>query len=133
MRILKSLLILSSIIFSLASNAALPPLSQEDREAYSSNIITGVVVDMTMRAEAGYRSVDNIYTVTLASTSVEKGDDMSSLIKFSFWRAFSRPEGWCGPGGQYGMMKIGDTVRAYILKNDEDNYELIEPNGFDKL
>lgn len=133
MRILK-FIILSTLVFALASNAALPPLEQEDREAYSSNIITGTVVDMTVKAEKrGYQSVDNIYTVVIAPTSVEKGDDASSHVSFRFWRASMRPDGWCGPSGQYGMMKIGDTIRAYMYKNEDGSYELIEPNGFDKL
>ena len=134
MRALKFLTLLSSVIISLITHAALPPLSQEDREAYASTIMTGVVVNMNMVAQkTGYRSVNNIYTVIFAPTNIEKGDMISRSVEFTFWKAAERPDGWCGPTGQYGMMKVGDNIRVYMYKNEENTYQLIEPNGFDKL
>jgi len=134
MRILKSLIILSTMILGVTANSAIPPLDQEDREAYSSHIITGVVAAINETTQKnGYQNIDKIYTVTMVPTSVEKGDDYSVSVSFTFWKAFVRPEGMCGPIGQYGMIKTGDQIRVYLQKDEENNYRVLEPNGFDKL
>lgn len=134
MQTLKALIIFGAMFLGLSTNAAIPPLSDEDREAYSSHIITGVVETISVAIQQnGYHISDKIYTVTLIPTQVEKGDDNTTRISFTFWKAFTRPAGMCGPIGQYGMMKVGDQIRVYMQKNEGNTYQLIEPNGFDVL
>ncbi len=54
-------------------------------------------------------------------------------MSFSFWKAYVRPEGMCGRTGQYGMMKVGDHVRVYLQKDEENNYRLLEQMASMKL
>ncbi len=55
------------MIFGVTTSAAIPPLSQENREAYSSHIITGVVTGVSVTTmENAYENIDKIYTVSLA-------------------------------------------------------------------
>lgn len=131
---IRALIIFSSMFLAWQSFAQIPPLSQELREEYSSNIISGIVVSMQKKlVETSPYMKDYVYEVTLATTEITKGDDRRPKISFTFWKAAERPDSWCGPGGQYGMFKLYDEIRVYLAKDGSGSYNLIMPNGFDKI
>ncbi len=124
---------LATVFLTITAMAALPPLSQEDREEMASDIISGTVMGVRSSIEARRAGfLDEIFTVVVQVAEVHRGAlRPGQMIKLTYWRAFRRPSGWCGPGGQYGSMAVGDNIRAYMTQNSEDMFRLLEPNGFD--
>jgi hypothetical protein len=115
------------LLLNLTAHSAIPPLSQQDREAYASIIVTGKVREITEKLSSNNPYfADFIYTVTLDLEN-------NNQITFSFWKAAVRPDGMCGPSGQYGMIHKDTVIRAYLSVDKLNNYVLLEPNGFDIL
>lgn len=130
--LLRKLSLLIAVV-AISAQAALPPLSDEVREEISSDILTGIVMSSSSEIAQADMGSDRIFYVSLYVTETQKGSVRAgSVIELTYWRANERPDGWCGPGGQYGVMNRGAKVRAYLQKND-GIYSLIEPNGFDVI
>ena len=122
------------LLFSFITQANIPPLTEEQRQLYASDILTGTVVSITSKITKLGVMRNIIYDVTLAVQNREKGNDERSQIDFSFWQAISdinRPE---GPVGQdLKLFELNDKIRVFMYKNHENKYQLLEPNGFDIL
>ncbi len=123
-----------AILLSFTATAALPPLSEQKRAECSTDILTGVVNSMTKtEVEVAEGAINDVYQVHMSIDSVEKGHfEIGAEVKFSFWKANKRPQGWAGPSGQYGAFTESTRIRAYLI-NDDADFRLLEPNGFDVL
>lgn len=128
-----------SIFFSLTTSAALPFLSQEDREE-ADYILEGRVIKVVEENhESDNDFSDYVYKVTMIITKTIKAPVLvDKKVTFKFWTAATRPEGLCGDMGQYISYRDGHTIRAgktikiYGYVDQEDlMLELISPNGFD--
>lgn len=122
------------LFLSFSINAALPPLSEEQRQEQASAIVDALVTGL-IKVEVEYDDgfVKDFYNVQMKVQSVEKGPmKEGQTIYVSFWKLKERPTGWAGPSGQSDVVKNESRVRAYLVP-DGDDWKLLEPNGFDQL
>ena len=116
-----------------------PPLREEQRQEYASNIVTGYVFavksEIVTPANARYEMTDKIYHVSIFVGSTEKGDAFvpGQVLEFSFWKANTRPDGMTGDFGQYQVPKQQTLIRAYLIKDENGQFNLLHPNGFDEI
>lgn len=131
MRLFIHILTTISFISTLSLNAALPPLTQEEREEEASDIASGYIVSLDKKVinDAGF--VETLYRTKLVVTDVIKGSMKNGqTINLAFNR-LSYPDGYTGPVGQARLPDAGQKIRAYMLKDEVGQYFLLEPNGFD--
>lgn len=139
-------------IFGFAKSvfAALPPLSNQQLEAESVYIVTGIVKNISYRVVNTDLGADNDYVTTVKVKSLDKGlvELLNPSISFPNFMAvpFSgtqinvhyrqiakRPPGWVGPSGQYEKLKLNTLVRLYLKRDDSGRLQLLEPNGWEPL
>jgi len=124
-------------LFSPISIAALRPLTQEERVAQASDIVTGYVRTVKKQVhQKGTEFSDAHYAVQMIVTDIEKGNNVAGgeLLKFHFWKELERPRGWAGDAGQSGVIKHYQIIKAYLKFDETKNtFQLLEPNGFDLI
>lgn len=118
-------------LFPARAQAELPPLSPDELEQRSTNIVTGRVTEMytaVREKEPGWS--DTLYAIEISVQDVKKGNAIQDgqTVIVRTWKLKQRPAGWAGPGGQYTIPKRGDTVTAYLNGKDGVLDALI-PNG----
>lgn len=127
------------LLLSLSLSAALPPLSQEQREEYASDIISGKVVNIAVSERTKFEGVvDYVYDAEIlvaevAKTVADREVKVGDTIHVHYWKQKERPRGWAGPGGQYHLLEVGMDARAYMFRDSEGTLRLLEPNGSDDL
>lgn len=118
----------------IKGQAAVPPLSDEMRSSIASDVVVATVSGISSEIVNVSQGANEIFQVMLKVNSVEKGRlHQGNMIIVYFWKMHSRPDGWCGRTGQYGVMELGAQIRAFMTTNDRGEYQLVEPNGFDVL
>lgn len=132
MRSLLTIITLSIGLTSLIAHAVLPPLNEEARTDLASDVVTGYVTSVEKRVvdrDGGFS--DAVYQVKMIVTDVVKGNvKPGQVVTLKYRRLLSAPDGWCGPAGQYGVIKNYSSIRAYMLRDESGDYFLLEPNGF---
>ena len=122
------------LFFALHTQARIPSLSQEAREFFASDILTGQIISMYSSLETRSNIKNINYTAILKINKNQKGDYTSDQIIFSCWKAIDSADRPDGPMGQENkIFEINDTVRVYLYKSKDNLYKLLDPNGFDKL
>ncbi len=137
---LYSICLVGTLFFGITLQAQVPPLSQEMRESYATHIVSGRVINIEKTKEIiNSDMTDNVYTITLQISKLEKGlvpspfPTSKPLIKINYWQASIRPDDWCGPMGQSERLNMYEKVRVYLIRDAHNKYNLLEPNGFDRL
>ena len=54
-------------------------------------------------------------------------------ITIHCWRVKSRPTGWAGPSGHYGIPAAGSRFEMWLRRTDEGNWEPLQPNGINLI
>src|SRR4051812_29410534 len=95
--------------------AALPPLSANTREAQAQVIFVGTIEKLEHRELQVPDGTDTLYVAHLKIAKVEKsllptGEKMTEV---HFRRTHQRPPGWAGPGGQYSVPPVNQTIRIF--------------------
>lgn len=135
-------LFLSVLLGTQLALAAIPPLSEEMREAEASHIIEGKVLqlhaDLLLARGENTEFQDWHYTALVEVRQFIKAATMAEIatetIQVNYWKPAKRPQNWTGPQGQNDRMLIGDEVRLFMKKDPEsDEYHLLTPNGFELL
>lgn len=131
-----AVLVALSLTLAASARAALPPMSDEEKQESSDSIIVGRVISVrswTDRPEPGY--VDTKYKIVVQVDRVEKGDwpKAGQQITLTEFQARSRPKMWGGPLGQMSIPNQGNRVRVYIRDDGQGGHETLEPNGIDTL
>jgi hypothetical protein len=116
--------------------AALPPLTDEEKQEYSDSIVVGRVVSVrswTERPEPGH--VDARYRIVVQVERVEKGEwpRVGQQITLNEFQAQRRPQAWGGPVGQMNIPRNGARVRVFIQNDGNGGRETLEPNGIDTI
>lgn len=122
-------------LLSLAVFAALPPLSESERSAYASVIVSGQVVSITKTLmEESDDWSDFLYKVRLKIFTIYKGKShQCKYINFFYNRKSKRPAFWVGPIGQNYEIRPNSIIKIYLEKHPDGQYVLLKPNGFDEL
>lgn len=129
MRVLLLVLpVMSIFLSSQFASAALPPLSNSEREELASEIVSGHVLSVELKTTVYLSYGKNaIYEVRLQ-------DCNGNHHSFTYWKSIERPKRWAGPSGQYGEIVPGDYIRAYLTRDPENGaLKLLTPNGFDRI
>jgi hypothetical protein len=126
------------LCFNFTANAALPRLSQEDLEAYSTNIVEGRVISVKETNVVKYRTnSDYHYRVKMEVTKSIKGTNSpGNIITFHYWSANQRPDGYSDDMGLYenrqkGLsIRAGANIRVYTYVDEKGKNQVVNPNGF---
>jgi len=120
------------LALALAARGALPPISPENRIAWSSHIIVGRVTGVSVSEEEKRPGlVNSVYDVEVEVTEFDKGSYDQTNVHVFFWKRKSRPAGFVGDSGLYGDVPlIGDSIRAFTTLH-EGVFDVLNPNGLD--
>lgn len=114
--------------------AALPPLSDADRQHESSVVVQGRIVSVSETVETikpGYSN--SILTLKVRVVRTIKGDAVEGdVVEIRCWVIDERPEGWVGDGGQRPYPREGADGTFYA-SGKPDSLRLLSPNGWDPL
>ena len=137
MRLIISCWMLSGILL-----AALPPLSESERESQAKHIFEGVVREVRAQLVSDGDSLnrqDWQYTAQVFIHKVLKGDlEEKTSIDIVFWNPSKRPWIWVGSQGQDQIPDLGNKGRFFV---DEVGstvigpgpLSLLTPNGWELL
>ena len=150
-----SLFILVGTIISLLFSAkpaygALPPLSENERQESCQYIVIATVLDVTSEVIPVDMGTDIKFTAIVKVENVTENQSFNSWypeqlqatlqppivdqeIKVTYFQTGDRPDGWVGPGGQYSSLYQGLKAKLYLNQSLDGTFNLIEPNGIDKL
>ena len=81
--------------------AALPPLSDAERQSGSNVIVRGEIVSIESRKKVlkwGASNLEMILTVKIEEC-LKGGLEAGSVVMIQCWVADDRPDGWAGDGG----------------------------------
>ncbi len=135
MRLLRLIVLLLLSTASLCQ-AALPPRSGADLRRDARVVAVGVVENVATAEERRANGfIDKIYRLRIRVETAEKGAPPATLTARG-WNILSRPPGWVGPAGVYGLGEIsaGQRVRVYLKSgHSHSEYDLLEPNGIEPL
>ncbi|MCA9777984.1 MAG: hypothetical protein KC800_14745 [Candidatus Eremiobacteraeota bacterium] len=112
--------------------AALPPLSDAERQAESEVIVRGEIMSIEAREKllkAGSSNLEMILTIKIKEC-LKGGLEVGSVVMIQCWVAQERPEGWAGDGGQRPKPLAGDEGTFYA-KDRGGKLHLLHPNGWD--
>lgn len=135
MRIRPFLLALVTAIASLECQAALPPRSSSDLRATADRIVVGVVEAIAKSDDLPVKGfADRNYIFSVRVESVEKGAQQAVVLARG-WTVLMRPKGWAGPSGTYGVSELvtGEHVRLFLKELKGAAFEILEPNGIERL
>ena len=131
---------LLGLCFTPSSPAAQAPHSPEELEKAATHIVVGRVTKVDVKLVLaprghglGFR--DRRYALQIKIESAPKGADIAAgdTITVHAWRPARslrpRPP---GPQGHYPLPAEGDKVKVFLKKQD-DQYQVIHPNGFEPL
>ena len=66
----------------------------------------------------------------LVYNSEKGGFSRNNVIRFFFWKALTRANGWSGPIGQSTVVGPHKTIRAWLRQDEAGHLHLLEPNGW---
>ena len=123
------------------TQAAIAPLSPEEKQKRSTHIVTGEVVEITSSAKksevekaVGFHR-DRIFRITLLVQSVAKGEAVAKgdRILILAWKPATRIPALPGPQGHEGIPEKGDQVTLFLKKvEDQEAFKPLLPNGIEK-
>ncbi len=122
------------LLLSVASNAALRPLSEAEREGLAAHIAEGEVLDISSESDESIRGkIIDRYKVQLKVTNIASKESSNEIkaddeIEFSYKKITHKAQNWGGNTGQSRNIKKGQIIKAYLSAGP--NYSLLEPNGF---
>jgi hypothetical protein len=122
------------LLLSVASNAALRPLSEAEREGLAAHIVEGEVLDISSESDESIRGkIIDRYKVQLKVTNIASKESSNEIkaddeIEFSYKKITHKAQNWGGNTGQSRNIKKGQIIKAYLSAGP--NYSLLEPNGF---
>ena len=133
---MKRLLLLFAFLMLLAGPAwaALPPLSDAERQSGSNVIVRGEIVSIESRKKVlkwGASNLEMILTIKIEEC-LKGGLEAGSVVMIQCWVADDRPDGWAGDGGQRPRPDTGDKGRFYA-EDRGGKLHLLHPNGWDRL
>ena len=108
--------------------AALPPLSDDELESYSTiHVIATVVNAKSYIKRNSFHSKDKIHELEVELDQVFKGDNLkpSDHHDVTCWEVYRRPFGWAGPGGHDSIPGLCHVAEFWLT----DDWEPLEPNG----
>lgn len=136
------------------AQAALPPLSEDNRNLYARYVVVGKVKTVSQTEVPIDIGTNREYQAAIAVSRVEKGllmsDDPDEVVAqppgtplpgeeiiVHFWKSGKRPLGWTGPGGQYLPLfpydEVQYEVRLFLRVDDQGRLHLLEPNGWESI
>jgi hypothetical protein len=127
------------VLFASIAQTSLAQISDEERIAQASDVVTGFVLstshrDMVSRVRK-QDIIERIYHVQMIVTKVDKGRNfiLGAPAAFYYRRAIDCPRNW-EEKGQPSTIKIKNIVKAYLAFDEmTHSFWLIEPKGFDLL
>ena len=130
--------------FSPATQAEIPLRKSDELKADAKLIVTGQVRRVKRTRSTDRQGVvKRNYTFTIDVSKVEKGSvaDNKSQIAVHGFLVLRTPRGFAGPSGHYrgeneqrlSVLKLRSKVRLYLTVNEDGNYEILLPNGFEPL
>lgn len=124
----------SAVLISYTSlaNAALPNLSEQELSLQASHVLTGYIYHVNEYPEVTRKDgKDKIYSAKMLVYNSEKGGfGRNNVIRFFFWKALTRNNGWVGPIGQSTVVDPHKTVRVWLRQDIDGHLHLLEPNGW---
>jgi hypothetical protein len=102
----------------------------------ASHIFTGKVVRIYTAVDRSSPPWETTHSVAeLQVARIEKGKHESRLAYVRFWNKRYTETGAAPPGayGHRGVPKAGAVARAYVVKGEDDGYDVLPPNGFEEL
>ena len=122
-------LFIASIMWVAPTQAAIPPMSQDMREAASDLVVEGVVLTMSRHGVQSREGNEDFIDIQFtAKVSTDQG-----IITVKYWKPLKRPQGWGSSQGQNGSLEKDQHVRLYLKQGQNNTYDLIMPNGIDWL
>jgi hypothetical protein len=138
---MKKMLFGLAIYLSVSAFAAIPPLSNAERESMASDIVVGDVISVEQKLVDSGSSVGRHehknWEVTalvevesiLKSTAIREAGE---TIKVHYWKVARRPRGWSGGQGQNNHLNPNTKVKLYLRKSSETGvFDLLMPNGWE--
>ena len=124
---------LTSVTFlSLATWAALPPLSPEEQRAGAEHVLVGQVNNVRSRSVEVANGTDRLFDLNFRVDDREKGTFRAGLtLTLKCRQTESRPQGWAGPQGQNEIPAEGSRIRVFVRESPGGELQLLEPNGWE--
>jgi hypothetical protein len=126
--------------------AAIPPLNSESLWERAILVIVGKIEDVNKKEIPTSIGTDWLYKLNVYIEEIEQNQaeklkedvDISTpksgeIINIYYWQIGKRPSGWTGPIGQYNHPEIQQLGRLFLNINEQKQWQLIEPNGWEKL
>ena len=128
---LSLLLVLFGSIALEITQGALPSRSDTDLDKGADVILVATILDATTSEEGKGDWVNTIHTLTIQVVAIDKGGPLwkSDPGTVRCWTIQTRPKGWAGPSGHYGVPEKGDRVRFWLTKGSEGSWSPLAPNG----
>lgn len=121
-------------LLSLASWAALPPLSPEGQRAGAHHILLGQVSSVRSRSAKVANGTDRLFDLNFRVDEREKGAFRAGMtLTLKCRQTEHRPYGWAGPQGQNEIPAEGSQIRVFVRETPAGELELLEPNGWEPL
>ena len=125
-----------TMAFTSDLQAEVPNVSAENLKKDATHIVTGKVAKITENSTMSGNTNDIKGVCEITVTSVEKGEGIETgkVVKVRYWNSF-----WIGnnppprSSGHRGVPKKDETVRVYLSKVKGREYDVIFPNGFEKM
>ncbi len=126
-------LIVAGLLACVPAWAAIPPLSEQDREVRATEIVEGTVLNVKRREIPVKAGTNWDYDLNFRVEKAIKGSLRSGLlIPVKLRQTGKRPEGWAGGQGQNEIPSEDQRVR-FFLHNDQGRFEALEPNGWEAI
>ena len=123
--------------FSTALQAEVPNQSPENLKKNATHIVTGKVLKMTEKStkSANYDDIAGFCEITVTALEKGEGIETGKLVKARYSKRYWIGKGDPPPGssGHRGLPKKDETVRVYLSKAKDGGYDVILPNGFEKM
>lgn len=131
---MRRLLAILLCTLSMAAWAALPPLSDDDRQEEADHILVGQVHNVSAKEVDVEDGTNLVYTLNFRVDGREKGSLRPGLtLSITCKQTGKRPRGWAGPQGQNEIPREGQKVRVFVRETPEGTFKLLEPNGWEAL
>jgi len=128
---------LGMMVLTTVLHAEVPNQSKESLQKHATHIVTGKVALVTEKSTKSGNTNDIKGVCEVTVTACEKGSGImaGSVVKARYEKSL-----WIGRGdppprsaGHRGIPKKGDTVRVYLSKAKDGEYDAEFPNGFEQI
>lgn len=120
------------LLTALPALAALPPLSNAERQEEATVVVRGEIISIESRKKRlswGSSNLEMILSIKV-SESMKGGLEPGTIVMVQCWVADDRPDGWVGDGGQRPTPRKGAKGLFYAEDKGGDLH-LLHPNGWD--